>query len=434
MVRVDWELIPISDQNLGNVNVNNLSGNYIDVRRFRISSGDRDILYVNEAGEVILNAKRIQIDFTDVATKTDLQEIELTPGPQGADGVGITSTVITYARSTSGTSAPTSGWTSEVPSVPAGEFLWTKTIWNYSDSTSETGYSVARIGADGAGIASVTNYYLASTQSEGITRPSGSGGRNLIRALNSNNYSGILAVNEEGVVIRGGNGAYDTLKALYKAKTSSGNHVFSYSMKEGSSHRVLIKIYDENEKEIENKSIPGWTWNIYYKGYFTQVSNNGYAVFNAPSETRYITGVIVPPWDEPIVNYTLLWMKLEKGTVATDWTSAPEDSGWTTIPQQLSYTKRFLWNYRIELYTDDTTKTTEPAVIGVYGDKGTDGRTPYVHWAYSDKADGTGLTTSDNGQRYIGHYSDYTQDDSMDKTKYTWADRWAKIDVGGGIY
>ena len=83
---VDWELIPISDQNLGNVNVNNLSGNYIDVRRFRISSGDRDILYVNEAGEVILNAKRIQVDFTDVATKTDLQEIELTPGPQGADG------------------------------------------------------------------------------------------------------------------------------------------------------------------------------------------------------------------------------------------------------------------------------------------------------------------------------------------------------------
>ncbi|NQN78986.1 hypothetical protein HO999_08040 [Streptococcus suis] len=83
---VDWELLPISDQNLRNVNVNNLSGNYIDVRRFRISSGDRDILYVNEAGEVILNAKRVQIDFTDVATKTDLQEIELTPGPKGADG------------------------------------------------------------------------------------------------------------------------------------------------------------------------------------------------------------------------------------------------------------------------------------------------------------------------------------------------------------
>ena len=54
-----------------------------------------------------------------------------------------------------------------------------------------------------------------------------------------------------------------------------------------------------------------------------------------------------------------------------------------------------------------------------------------MHWAYSDNADGAGLTISDNGQRYIGHYSDYTQADSTDKTKYRWADRWAKIEVGG---
>ena len=59
-----------------------------------------------------------------------------------------------------------------------------------------------------------------------------------------------------------------------------------------------------------------------------------------------------------------------------------------------------------------------------------DGQTPYVHWAYSDNADGTGLTLTDNGQRYIGHYSDYTKTDSTDKTKYRWADRWAKIEVG----
>ena len=47
-----------------------------------------------------------------------------------------------------------------------------------------------------------------------------------------------------------------------------------------------------------------------------------------------------------------------------------------------------------------------------------DGKTPYVHWAYADKADGTGLTFTDNGKRYIGNYSDYTQADSTDKTKY----------------
>ncbi|MHB9762129.1 hypothetical protein ACSBRS_010860, partial [Streptococcus suis] len=69
-------------------------------------------------------------------------------------------------------------------------------------------------------------------------------------------------------------------------------------------------------------------------------------------------------------------------------------------------------------------------VGNIKGPQGDNGQTPVVHWAYSDTADGTGLTTSDNGQRYIGHYSDYTQADSTDKTKYKWADRWAQIDSG----
>lgn len=68
---------------------------------------------------------------------------------------------------------------------------------------------------------------------------------------------------------------------------------------------------------------------------------------------------------------------------------------------------------------------------GLPGKPGADGRTPYVHFAYSDNADGSGLTMTDNGQRYFGHYSDYEKPDSSDKTKYKWADRWAKVEIGG---
>jgi len=68
---------------------------------------------------------------------------------------------------------------------------------------------------------------------------------------------------------------------------------------------------------------------------------------------------------------------------------------------------------------------------GLPGKAGADGRTPYVHFAYSENADGSGLTMTDNGQRYFGHYSDFEKPDSSDKTKYKWADRWAKISVGG---
>ena len=68
---------------------------------------------------------------------------------------------------------------------------------------------------------------------------------------------------------------------------------------------------------------------------------------------------------------------------------------------------------------------------GLPGKAGADGRTPYVHFAYSENEDGSGLTTTDNGQRYFGHYSDYEKPDSSDKTKYKWVDRWAKVEVGG---
>ncbi|COH50992.1 putative antireceptor [Streptococcus pneumoniae] len=206
-------------------------------------------------------------------------------------------------------------------------------------------------------------------------------------------------------------------------------------------------------------------------------------------------------------------------TVSTGITRT--SAGWTTTPQPITSDKRYLWNYRVELYTNGTSKTTEPTVIGVHGDKGerglqglqglqgargeqgipgprgadgrtqythmayadnatgggfsqtntdkafvgvyidfnptdsrnpadyrwtrwkgrdgangvagkagTDGRTPYVHFAYSENADGSGLTMTDNGQRYFGHYSDYEKPDSSDKTKYKWADRWAKVDGG----
>ena len=71
---------------------------------------------------------------------------------------------------------------------------------------------------------------------------------------------------------------------------------------------------------------------------------------------------------------------------------------------------------------------------GLPGKPGADGRTPYVHFAYSENADGSGLTMTDNGQRYFGHYSDYEKPDSADKTKYKWADRWAKISGGNRNY
>ncbi|WP_421831119.1 hypothetical protein [Lactococcus lactis] len=88
-------------------------------------------------------------DFTSTAS-TDPAKYAPWIVFKGGDGTGIQTTTITYAGSTSGTTAPTSGWTSTIPTVPAGSYLWTKTVWTYTDNTSETGYSVAKMGNNGA--------------------------------------------------------------------------------------------------------------------------------------------------------------------------------------------------------------------------------------------------------------------------------------------
>lgn len=91
------------------------------------------------------------IDSTD-PSKYEWQRVKGDTGKDGVagkDGVGLSSTSITYAASTSASVAPSGGWTTQVPTVAEGSYLWTKTVWNYTDNTSETGYSVARMGADG---------------------------------------------------------------------------------------------------------------------------------------------------------------------------------------------------------------------------------------------------------------------------------------------
>ena len=94
--------------------------------------------------------------YTDNTSETGYQKVYIardgnsgTDGIPGKDGVGIRSTSITYAIGVSGTVPPTNGWNNQVPNVPAGQYLWTKTVWSYTDNTSETGYSVSKIGEQG---------------------------------------------------------------------------------------------------------------------------------------------------------------------------------------------------------------------------------------------------------------------------------------------
>ncbi|QQU16503.1 hypothetical protein I6I79_00465 [Enterococcus casseliflavus] len=70
-------------------------------------------------------------------------------GATGATGNGIKSTTINFANSTSGTAAPSSGWSTSIPTVAAGNFLWTRTVLTFTDNTTNTSYTVAKQGEKG---------------------------------------------------------------------------------------------------------------------------------------------------------------------------------------------------------------------------------------------------------------------------------------------
>ena len=66
------------------------------------------------------------------------------------NGRGVKNTTVEYQASTSGTTVPTGVWSTTIPNVAAGSYLWTKTTTNYTSGTPTIGYSVARMGMNGA--------------------------------------------------------------------------------------------------------------------------------------------------------------------------------------------------------------------------------------------------------------------------------------------
>ncbi|HEM5957102.1 TPA: hypothetical protein U2B29_001097 [Streptococcus suis] len=287
-------------------------------------------------------------------------------GLPGRDGVGIRSTTVAYASSTNGATAPTTGWTAAVPTVAPGNYLWTKTVWTYTDGNTETGYTVSRIGRDG------------NTGRDGIA-------------------------GKDGVGIRSTTITY--------GKSTSGT--------------IQPTSWTSQVPSVPNGQFL-WTKTVW--AYTDNTSETGYSVAKmgetGPKGEQGIPGEKGADGRTPYIHFAYADNATGGGFSQTDQSKAYigmyQDFNATDSSNPAAY--------RWTKWTGDKGDKGDRGIPGV---KGADGRTPYIHFAYSDNADGTGLTTSDNGQRYIGHYSDYTQADSTDKTKYRWADRWAKIEVGG---
>lgn len=254
--------------------------------------------------------------YTDDTSETGYQKTYIAKdgnsgndGLPGKDGVGIKKTTITYAVGTSGTTAPTNGWNSQVPNVPAGQYLWTKTVWTYTDNTNETGYSVSKMGEKGE---------KGERGAQGERGPQGLQG--------PQGTQGIPGA-------KGADGKTQYTHIAYADNTIGGG--FSQT----DTNKPFIGMYqDFNAIDSQN-----------------------------PQDYR--------------------WSKW-KGSDGRD---------------------------------------------GIPGKAGADGRTPYVHFAYADSADGrNGFSLSQNGnKRYLGVCTNFNQADSTNPADYVWNDMVGSVSLGG---
>lgn len=176
---IDWNVTAQKRITLHNVGVLSDSG---DVSNIGVYRGQYNAEYLYYKGdEVSFYNDGISCTYrytSDIPNKgieptnTNYWDL-LAKGKDGADGRGINSTTVTYGVSDSATAMPTT-WTSELPTVSEGKYLWTRTIIDYTSGDDSVSYTYARQGENGKTGTSVkvsSIQYQAGTSA--TTPPSG---------------------------------------------------------------------------------------------------------------------------------------------------------------------------------------------------------------------------------------------------------------------
>lgn len=426
--------------------------------------------------------------YTDTTTKTIYNvSRQGADGISGKDGNGIASTTVSYGTSTSSTTQP-SAWTSTIPTVPAGQYLWTRTITDYTDeSVPDTiSYTYAKQGVDGAkgdqGVAGTsvkvskieyqagTSATTAPTGTWSTTIVSAPAGQYLWSKTTMSDNSIIYGIARQGAdgangkdgqiphiayadkstdvlvdamqtlgnpwFYSGATGTVSPISGGYKYTTAGGTHqmkqVITFNGTTGKNVYTYLVI--KNTHTTNDLAIA-------FNGIGT-ILNGGFAtVIVKPGQTYVDYRPAICRDTHDFVRINIL-----ATVIANDLSYEIYDYAiYNTNPFiNFSFASNGL-NSHIGMYQDtNTVGSTDPSkyawtlIKGQKGDQGlpgapgADGKTPYWHVAYANNATGTlDFSLSDSsGRKFRGEYVDYVLADSTDPTKYKWLDMTANVKAG----
>ena len=397
-------------------------------------------------------------------------------GLPGKNGVGLKTTTITYGMSDNETTMPTS-WTSNPPILVKGKYLWTKTQWTYTDLSSETGYQKTYIpqngsngtdglpGKDGLGIVNTTIEYLKHTNGQIVPNAK------YYSSFNWNNLTLSQHLEYDFVqdltLIKSGKHVKYTDLTIGEIVTDKTGELFPIKEIFGTGGDGINPGYINLKPSIGkwSKDIPTvnpgeylWTRATWF--YSDGTSEQGFSVSKIGEQgpkgdtgakgdrgeqgprglqgergAQGPQGLQGPKGDQGIPGIKGADGKTQYTHIAYADTVSGSGFG------QTDTNKPFIGMYQDFNATDSRNPQDyrwskwkgSDGRDGIPGKAGADGRTPYVHFAYADSADGrTGFSLTQNGnKRYLGVCTNFDRTDSTNPSDYTWNDMTGSVSVGG---
>ncbi|AZF91528.1 hypothetical protein PQE87_gp19 [Streptococcus phage CHPC1042] len=373
-------------------------------------------------------------------------------GLPGKDGVGLKTTTITYGISDSDTVMP-NNWSSQVPTLVKGKYLWTKTTWTYTDNSSETGYQKTYIakdgndgndglpGKDGVGLVDTTIEYLKHTDGQIAPNP---------KYYSSFNWKGLTLsqhlehdwVNDLTLIKSGKPVKYTDLKVgeLVIDRTGEIFPIKEIFGTEGDSSNPgyinLKPSIGKWSKDIPTVNPGEYLWTRTTWFYSDGTSEQGFSVAKmgeqGPKGDRGEQG---PKGDQGIPGPKGADGRTQYTHIA--YADTVSGSGFS----QTDVNKAYIGMYQ-DFNAEDSKNPQDyrwskwkgsDGRDGIPGKAGADGRTPYVHFAYADSADGrTGFSLTQTGnKRFLGVLTNFIKEDSTNPEDYTWNDTAGSVSVGG---
>lgn len=213
---------------------------------------------------------------------------------------------------------------------------------------------------------------------------------------------------ENGIDGKDGNGISSITRYYLATDVAGGSEVIEWDgdTTDRENYQYFYKVSDKvfTEEEIETK-LMGAEVEITAEGETITMTIDGYSGSPA-SGNRYVLLVndslnVVTIYLEghPEVSPGTYFLHMEgfvsvnKLTIAGGGISTDAE-GWTTEIQTMTPTNKYLWSYEVVEFTDGTNNTSEPVIIGVYGDKGADGQTPDMSGYYTKEETNTAISNA----------------------------------------